>query len=209
MWPDAENTQSLLREIKAGDDAAINRLLERHRAALRRMVEMRLDPKIRQRVDASDIVQEAMMEANRRLTAFLEKPGMPFHLWIRQIATDRLIDQHRRHRVSQKRSVDMEQAPVVAANLDHSTIQFGPQLPGRELTPAAAAIRAEMQRRFEQAIAEMEERDQQIIVMRHFEKLTNQEVASVLGLTEPAASMRYLRAIRRLQQQLAPSDSDE
>lgn len=206
MWPEAEKTQDLLRDIKAGDASAINRLLERHRDALRRMVDMRLDPKIRQRVDASDVVQEAMMEANRRMSTFLENPGMPFHLWIRQIATDRLIDQHRRHRVSKKRSVDLEQAPVVASNLDHSTIQFGHQLQDREMTPAKAAIRAEMQRRFEAAIEEMDEHDQEIIVMRHFEKLSNQEVADVLGLTEPAASMRYLRAIRRLKKQLAPDD---
>lgn len=204
MWPEAEKTQELLQHIKEGDADAINRLLERHRDALRRMVDMRLDPKIRQRVDASDVVQEAMIEANRRMATFLENPGMPFHLWIRQIATDRLIDQHRRHRVSKKRSVDLEQAPVVAANLDHSTIQFGLQLQDRELTPAAAAIRAEMQQRFEEAIEEMDVHDQEIIVMRHFEKLSNQEVAKVLGLTEPAASMRYLRAVRRLQQQLAP-----
>lgn len=204
MWPEAEKTQQLLQSIKAGDRDAINRLLDRHREALRRMVDMRLDPKIRQRVDASDVVQEAMMEANRRMETFLENPGMPFHLWIRQIATDRLIDQHRRHRVSKKRSVDLEQAPVVASNLDHSTIQFGPQLQDRELTPAEAAIRAEMQRRFEEAIEEMDEHDQEIIVMRHFEKLSNQEVANVLGLSEPAASMRYLRAVRRLQKQLSP-----
>lgn len=206
MWPEAEKTQDLLQEIKAGDSSAINRLLERHREALRRMVDMRLDPKIRQRVDASDVVQEAMMEANRRMSKFLENPGMPFHLWIRQIATDRLIDQHRRHRVSKKRSVDLEQAPVVAANLDHSTIQFGAQIQDRELTPAAAAIRGEMQRRFEEAIEEMDEHDQEIIVMRHFEKLSNQEVADVLGLSEPAASMRYLRAVRRLKQQLSTEE---
>ena len=134
---------------------------------------------------------------------------MPFHLWIRQIATDRLIDQHRRHVVSQKRSVDVERAPVVAANLDHSTIQFGPQLQDRELTPAAAAIRAEMQRRFESAIEEMDEHDQEILVMRHFEKLSNQEVALALGLSEPASSMRYLRAVRRLKKLLNVNDEEE
>ena len=207
MWPEAEKTQDLLQHIKAGDETAINRLLERHREALRRMVDMRLDPKIRQRVDASDVVQETMMEANRRMSKFLENDAMPFHLWIRQIATDRLIDAHRRHRVSKKRSVDLEQAPVVASNLDHSTIQFGNQLEDREITPSEAAMRAEMQRRFEAALDEMDNHDQEIIVMRHFEKLSNQEVASILGLSEPAASMRYLRAIRRLQKQLSPEET--
>lgn len=209
MWPEAEKTTELLQNIKDGDPDAINRLLERHREALRRMVDMRLDARIRQRVDASDVVQEAMMEANRRMPTYIENPAMPFHLWIRQIATDRLIDQHRRHVVSQKRSVDVERAPVVAANLDHSTIQFAPQLQDRELTPAAAAIRAEMQRRFESAIEEMDEHDQEILVMRHFEKLSNQEVAQALGLSEPASSMRYLRAVRRLKKLLNVNEEDE
>ena len=173
------------------------------------MADMRLDPKIRQRVDASDIIQEVMIDANRRLQQYLEDPVMPFHLWLRQMTTDRIIDAHRRHRVSKKRSVDLEQAPVVASNLDHSTIQFGPQISDGELTPAAAAIHHEMQRKFEAAVEEMDEIDQEIIVMRHFEKLTNQEVAQVLKLTEPAASMRYLRAMRRLRKKFGSEDSEE
>lgn len=207
MWPEAEKTHELLDLARGGDESAAGRLFQRHRPALRRMADMRLDPKIRQRVDASDIIQDVMIEANRRLQAYLENPAMPFHLWLRQIATDRLIDTYRRHRVSKKRSVDLEQAPVVAANLDHSTIHFGPVIPDGELTPAAAAIQAEMQRTFEAAIEEMDETDREIIVMRHFEKLTNQEVAQVLELTEPAASMRYLRAVRRLRKLLS-SDRD-
>ena len=209
MWPEAEKTHELLDLAREGDESATGRLLQRHRAALLRMADMRLDPKIRQRVDASDIIQDVMIEANRRLQTYLEDPVMPFHLWLRQIATDRLIDTYRRHRVSKKRSVDLEQAPVVAANLDHSTIQFGPLIPDGELTPAAAAIQAEMQRTFEAAIEVMDETDREIIVMRHFEKLTNQEVSQVLGLTEPAASMRYLRAVRRLRKQLSSDNSPE
>lgn len=206
MWPEAEKTHELLDLVRDGDDGATNRLLERHREALRRMADMRLDPKIRQRIDASDIIQDVMIEANRRLQTFLENPVMPFHLWLRQITTDRIIDAHRRHRVSKKRSVDLEQAPVVASNLDHSTIQFGPQITDGELTPAAAAIRNEMQRKFEEAVDEMDDIDKEIIVMRHFEKLTNQEVAQVLELSEPAASMRYLRAMRRLREKFSPEE---
>lgn len=208
MWPEAEKTHELMDLARDGDDAATGRLLERHREALHRMAEMRLDPKIRQRVDASDIIQEVMIEANRRLQKYLDNPIMPFHLWLRQMTQDRIIDAHRRHRVSKKRSVDLEQAPVVASNLDHSTIQFGPQVTDSELTPQAAAIRNELQRRFESAVDEMDDIDQEIIVMRHYEKLTNQEVAQVLKLSEPAASMRYLRAIRRLRQRLSPDDEE-
>ncbi len=206
MWPEAEKTHELLDLVRDGDDLATGRLLERHRDALHRMAEMRLDPKIRQRIDASDIIQEVMIEANRRLQTYLENPIMPFHLWLRQMTTDRIIDAHRRHRVSKKRSVDLEQAPVVASNLDHSTIQFGPQITDGELTPAAAAIRNELQRKFEEAVDEMDDIDKEIIVMRHFEKLTNQEVAHVLKLSEPAASMRYLRAMRRLRQKFSPDE---
>lgn len=206
MWPEAEKTHELLDLVRDGDDSATSRLLDRHREALRRMADMRLDPKIRQRVDASDIIQDVMIEANRRLQTFLDNPVMPFHLWLRQITTDRIIDAHRRHRVSKKRSVDLEQAPVVASNLDHSTIQFGPQIMDDELTPAAAAIRSELQRKFEAAVEEMDAIDQEIIVMRHFEQLTNQEVAQVLNLSEPAASMRYLRAMRRLREKFTPGE---
>ena len=204
MWPEAEKTHELLDLARDGDDGATGRLLERHREALRRMADMRLDPKIRQRVDASDIIQDVMIEANRRLASYLENPVMPFHLWLRQITQDRIIDAHRRHRVSKKRSVDLEQAPVVTSNLDHSTIQFGLQAVDSELTPAAAAISNEMQKRFEAAVEEMDSIDQEIIVMRHFERLTNQEVAQVLKLSEPAASMRYLRAMRRLKEKFSP-----
>lgn len=203
MWPEAEKTHELLDLVRDGDDDATNRLLERHREALRRMADMRLDPKIRQRVDASDIIQDVMIEASRRLPTYLENPVMPFHLWLRQITQDRLIDAHRRHRVSKKRSVDVEQAPVVASNLDYSSIQFGPQIVDAELTPAAAAIGKEMQKLFEEAVEEMDEIDQEIIAMRHFEQLTNQEVANVLKLSEPAASMRYLRAMRRLKEKFS------
>ena len=207
MWPEADKTHELLDLVREGDESAAGQLLQRHREALRRMVEMRLDQHIRQRVDASDVVQEAMIEANRRLPRYLDNPAMPFHLWLRQIATDRLIDAHRRHRVSRKRSVDLEQAPVVAANLDHSTIHF--DISDKELTPAAAALHHELQCRFEDAIEEMDPQDQEIIVMRNFEKLSNQEVAQMLGLTEPAASMRYLRAMRRLRKRLTDADGEE
>ncbi len=109
-----------------------------------------------------------------------------------------------------KRSVDREQAAVAKGNLDRSTIELVAQLSDRELTPAAAATMQELQRRFQAAIETMDEQDREIVLMRHFEQLSNQDVAKALGLTEPAASMRYLRAIRRLRKLLSePSDEGE
>ena len=207
MWPESDKTEQLLDGIRTGDKEARDRLFERHRAALRRLVDMRLDRKIQQRVDASDIVQEIMIDADRRLSSYLESPSMPFHLWIRQVARDRIIDAHRRHRVSGKRSVDREHALVVPAGGDRSTIELAAQLCDQEMTPAAAATMQELQRRFTLAIDELDQHDREVIIMRHFEQLSNQDVAAALSLTEPAASMRYLRAIRRLRQLLnVPSD---
>ncbi len=209
MWPEVEKTRELLEMVRQGDKDAVGRLLQRHREALRRMVDMRLDHRIRQRVDASDIVQEVMVEANRRLQAYLEDPSMPFHLWLRQMARDRMIDAHRRHRASHKRSVDRERVMIAHANFERSTIELVSQLCDQELTPAAAATLHELQRKFEIALEEMDESDQEVVVMRHFEQLSNQEVAQALGLSEPAASMRYLRAMRRLRKRLADSGVED
>jgi RNA polymerase sigma-70 factor, ECF subfamily len=200
MWPDAEKTQDLLAEARIGDVGAINRLMERHRDSLRRIVQLRLDQQIQRRIDVSDIVQEVLVEANRRLQDYLAQPVMPYHLWLRQIAQDRIIDAHRRHRASAKRSVDRERPLAIPAADDHSTMELAAQLAGRELTPAAAATQAEMAKLVEAAIAKLPDQDCEIIIMRHYEQLSNQEIAQALGLTEPAASMRYLRAIRRLKE---------
>ena len=169
-WPQSEQTQELLDGAKAGDASAAGQLLDRHRDSLRRMIELRLDRRIQQRVDASDIVQEVLIEANRRLHSYLNDPVMPFHLWLRQMARDRIIDAHRRHRASFKRSVDREQAMAAPAALDRSTIELAAQLCDPELTPAAAATMQELQRRFQAALDTMEEHDREIVLMRHFEQ---------------------------------------
>lgn len=201
MWPAGEQTGQLLEGCRQGDEQAVERLLERHRRAVHRLVTLRLDRRIQQRVDVSDVVQEVMIEANRRLARYLESPQMPFHLWLRQLARDRIIDAHRRHRASGKRSIDREQA-AGGASPDQSTFDLVAHLSDGELTPAAAAAQRELARRVEETLAELDEPDAEIIVMRHYEQLSNQEAALALGLTEPAASMRYLRAIRRLRAKL-------
>jgi RNA polymerase sigma-70 factor (ECF subfamily) len=203
MWPEADKTQELIVEAKKGDAGAVNRLLERHRAAVRRMIDLRMDRQLRQRVDASDIVQEVLIEANRRLNDYLAEPAMPFHLWLRHMAKDRLIDAHRRHRVAAKRSVDREQPLVARHRMDRSTLQLAAQLCDNELTPAAAAEWNELQNQFRAALDQLDEHDREVVLMRHFEKLSNSEVAEALDLTPPAASMRYLRAVRRLRSILA------
>ena len=119
------------------------------------------------------------------------------------MAKDRLIDAHRRHRVAERRSLDREQSLTAPPNLDHSTMELAAQLYDSELTPAAAATWRELQVRFQAAIETLEEHDREIVLMRHFEQLSNQDVATALGLSEAAASMRYLRAVRKLRTMLA------
>lgn len=203
MWPESEKTQELLAGAENGDAEAVNRLLERHRDAVRRMIDLRMDRKIARRVDASDIVQDVLIEANRRLADYLKNPAMPFHLWLRHMAKDRLIDAHRRHRGAAKRSLDREQPLVAPGRLDQSTLNLVAELRDQGRTPASEAAWNELQLQFVAAVDDLDEQDREVVLMRHFEKLSNSEVAEALNLSSAAASMRYLRAVRRLKSILA------
>ncbi|MEM0927257.1 MAG: sigma-70 family RNA polymerase sigma factor, partial [Planctomycetota bacterium] len=149
-----------------------------------------------------------MIEASGRLEKYLSDPSMAFHLWLRQIAWDRIIDTYRRHRVSAKRNMDREQPMAAPAGPDQSTLELAIQLCDPSLTPAAAATQREIAVKVEEAIEKMNDQDREIILMRHYEHLSNLEIAEVLGLNPPAASMRYLRAVRRLREMLEEEDEN-
>jgi RNA polymerase sigma-70 factor (ECF subfamily) len=203
VWPSSPETQVLLDKARQGDAAAVDRLLAVHRDPVRKMIGLRLDPALARRVDPSDIVQEVLLEAHRRLRDYLRQPAIPFHIWLRLIANDRMNDANRRHRQAQRRSLDREQPIAPAVSADQSSIDLAAQFIDQELTPGSEAIRRELQKRLEAAVDSLDEDDRDIILMRYFEQLSNQDVAASLGLTEAAASMRHLRAIRRLQAKLA------
>jgi RNA polymerase sigma-70 factor (ECF subfamily) len=204
MWPERPGTEELLERVRRGDAAAVEGLLASHRDPLRRMIGLRLDPALAARVDASDVVQDVLLEAHKRLNDYLRNPAMPFHLWLRLIAKDHIIDAHRRHRQARRRSLDREQ-PLVSTRLaDHSSYELAGQVLDPERTPASEAVRRELQGRLDAAVAALPENDREVILMRHGEQLSNQDMAAALGLTEAAASMRYLRAVRRLRAALLP-----
>ncbi len=213
IWPQSDETAELLAKARQGNDRAIDNLLERHRNSLRRMIQLRLDQKIMRRVDVSDVVQDVLIEANRRLSKYLENPVMNFQLWLRQIAKDRIIDAHRRHRTSAKRSIDREQPLMAPGGQDHSTIELAGQLCDPALTPAAMATQKEIAAQVEKAVYQLKGHDLEMILMRHYEQMSNLETAEALGLTEAAASMRYLRALRRLRaildEQLSQSSASD
>jgi RNA polymerase sigma-70 factor, ECF subfamily len=208
MWPNREETDRLLDGARNGEPGAVDKLLGEFREPLRKVIGLRLDPAVARRVDASDIVQDVLVEANQRLTEYLKTPNMPFHLWLRHLAQDRIIDTHRRHRLAQRRSVDREQPIARPAWADESSVSLVAQLIDTERTPTSEAIRLELQRRLNDAIDKLSDDDREIILMRHHEALSNQEVAHALQLTEAAASMRYLRALRRLRTVLVPDGQE-
>jgi RNA polymerase sigma-70 factor (ECF subfamily) len=168
-----------------------------------------MDQKLARRVDASDVVQDVLLEASQRLADYVQNPKLPFGLWLRQMAQDRIIDLHRRHRVARRRSLDREQQRAASPLGDKSSLELAAQLRDPELTPAAATMRKELHQRFVEAIDRLEDEDREILLMRHFEQLTNGEAAQLLGLSQPAAGMRHLRALRRLREVLGEAAQDE
>src|SRR3954463_933561 len=153
MGNNTPETQQLLDQASRGDAAAVERLLDVHREPLRRLIGLRLDPALAARVDASDIVQEVLLEAHKRLADYLRNPVMPFRLWLRHLAQDHVIDAHRRHRQAQRRSLDREQPIVPAVLADHSSMELAGQLLDTERTPASEAIHRELQRKLDAAVA--------------------------------------------------------
>src|SRR5215210_6778289 len=133
MWSDSAEIQELLEKARQGDAAAQEQLLGRHREALRRMIALRLDPAIAARLDASDVVQEVLLEASRRLDDYLREPKLPFYLWLHHIARDHVIDAHRRHRKAQRRGVDRERPAVPAALAGQSSLDLAAQFVDPEM----------------------------------------------------------------------------
>jgi RNA polymerase sigma-70 factor (ECF subfamily) len=207
IWPDSDETRRLLQGADKGDPVAVGRLLDRHRAALRRMVAARLDRELAGRVDPSDVVQNVLVEAHRRLPEYLRDPRLPFQSWLRALARDDVIDMHRRHRRASCRSVDREEWMGHPACADHSSFDLVARLRDPQLTPAAAMLRRELEGRFAAAIEQLNEEDREMVLMRHFEFMGNGEVAQALGISPAAAGMRHLRALRRLRALLGDDPS--
>ncbi len=194
---DSAQTQRLLDQARAGTAGAVDRLLERHRAYLCRFVELRLGPELRARFDSSDVVQEAQAEAARRLDGYLRDAPLPFPRWLRRIAQDRLLMLRRRHRGAGRRAVTRE-----AAWPDESSLAFARQLLASGTSPSGRLAASELAQRVREAVAQLPEADQEIILLRNFEGLSNQEVAQLLEIQPAAASQRYGRALLRLRKLL-------
>jgi RNA polymerase sigma-70 factor (ECF subfamily) len=198
----SQNSRDLFPEPggDAGDDPdSWGRLLERHRARLRKLVALRLDPRLQGRVDPSDVIQEAYLDAARRLPEYAQEPErMPFYLWLRFLVGQRILELHRRHLGAQGRDAGREVSLYRGPMPEASSAAIAAQLIGRQTSPSQAAVRAERKLRLQEALNRMDPIDREVLVLRHFEQLTNGECARVLGLGESAATKRYLRALGRL-----------
>ncbi len=195
--PEAADTLRLLERVRAGERGAADLLLDRHRPYLKQFVELRLDARLRPRVDPSDVVQEAHLEAARRLDEFVKRPPMPFRLWLRQLASDRLLMLRRYHVGAARRAVGRE-----VALPERSSLLFAERLLAAGSTPSQRVAREELARRVRQAVDELPEADREVLLMRTFEGLSFDEVACVLRIDPAAARKRHGRAILRLHKAL-------
>ena len=195
-----DDSDSLVEQAAGGDSAALAELFRRHRKRLRQMVRLRLDRRLQGRVDPSDIIQESYIDAARKITEYArERSELPFYLWLRLVVGERLLRIHRQHLGAAMRDAGRDVSLHRGALPLASSESLAAQLMGRFTTANQRLIRAEVQLQLQQALNQMDSMDREIIMLRHFEELSNIEASRVLGISAQAASNRHMRAMARLQ----------
>ncbi len=200
-----KDTESLLTAAAEGNSTAWQTLLEQHRERLRRMVDLRLDSRVSSRLDASDVVQDTLLDASRKLAAYARERPLPFYPWLHRLAAEQVAQAHRRHLRSEGRSVGREERTF--AWPDDSARLLVDHLVARDSTPGHALVREERRQQVHAALGRLTPPDREILVMRYLEDLTFPEIAAILGIGEGAAKMRHLRAIERIRSVMKTEDS--
>jgi RNA polymerase sigma-70 factor (ECF subfamily) len=196
------DTEELVRRAGTGDSAAVHELFERHRSRLSRMIQVRMDPRIRGRVDPSDVIQDALILASQRLARFVVERPLPFYAWLRQIAWEKLVQMHERHLRVAKRTVVREEflRPGIS---DESVLELAAQLADGARGPSAVLVRKELQGRVRKALDEISAEDREVLLQRYLEHLPSKEIGAILGISEAAVNMRHMRALEKLRRILA------
>ncbi len=194
----------LLNRLHTGDAGVLGDLLALHRDRLKSMVQLRMDRRMQGRIDASDVIQDACLEAATRVEEYVEKKPMTFFLWLRFLVGEQLITQHRRHLGAAKRDARRE-ISLFNRLPEASTALLAARLVGSLTAPSEAAVRTENRLEVEEALNSMSDLDREVIALRHFEQLSRAETAEVLGIQESACSKRYVRAMQRLSKKFSPS----
>jgi len=195
--PQSPETEELLERAARGDPQAIEQLLTRYRPRLRQMVAVRMDPRLKSRVDPSDVVQEALMDASRMLPQYLRDRPLPYYPWLRQVAWQRLYDLHVRHVQAKKRSVAREAVEAMMLS-DASIVQLAERVVAAGTSPSVNLFRKELRRRVQEALGQMKAEDREVLVLRYLEQLDTNEIAAIVGISQDAVNMRHLRALKRL-----------
>jgi RNA polymerase sigma-70 factor (ECF subfamily) len=190
------DTEELLRRVAQGDPSAPGALLLRHRDRLRHLIVLRLDRRLRARIDPSDVIQETLAEAAQKLADYVRDRPLPFYPWLRRLAWERLVRLHRWHVRSGKRNVQREQLDLPLP--DESAVQLADRLAWRGSSPSARLLRDERRDRVQAALASLREGDREVLVLHYLEHLSTREIAAILGLAESGVKTRQLRALRRL-----------
>jgi RNA polymerase sigma-70 factor (ECF subfamily) len=194
----SSETELFLQAAAQGGAPDWGALLARHRDRLRRMVMLRLDQRLQGRVDPSDVIQEAFLEAAKHLEDYVRQPTMPFYLWLRSITGHKLLALHREHLGTHMRDAGREVSLYRGTLPEASSAALAAHLMGQDTRPSEAAIRAERKILLQAALNSMDAIDREVLALRHFEQLSLAEVAKVLNIKEKAAGKRYLRALERL-----------
>ena len=192
--PTQPDTDQLLASAAAGDTVAGDQLLQRHRDRLRGLISIRMDSRLAGRLDPSDVVQETLLVAHRRLPAYLQNRQVPFYPWLREIALNRLTDLYRRHVQAQFRSVDREE-PAPPIN-DRSAVLLAERLLAHQSSPSQPLLRDEAKRQVIDALKQLPERQREIVVMRHLEELSVAEIAGILDIPPGTVMSRHFRGLR-------------
>lgn len=200
--------EKLHEKVTRQDEAALAAFYSRQRTRLWRMVQFRLDRRLAGRVDPDDVLQEAYLDAAKRLHHYDGESPTTLYVWLRMIVKQTLLDVHRRHLGTAMRDVGREVAPHRAGYAQATSVSLSAVLVGQFTSPSRVAMRAELHDKLAAAIDQMNPLDQEVLALRHFEELTNHEVAQVLGIEVKAASIRYVRAIKRLKGLLADLSED-
>jgi RNA polymerase sigma-70 factor (ECF subfamily) len=200
----AEQTAALLDRLRGKDREALGELFMLYRERLWRMIYVRLDRRLMSRVAPDDVLQETFFDVARRIEEYLADRAVPFYVWLRFLAVQRLQMVQRAHLGAKMRDASLEVALPQGGPFASAESMAG-QLLSRMTSPSQAAIRHELQARLRAALDEMEPLDREVLALRHFEELGNNEVAQVLGISKEAASKRHVRALRRLKEIFASS----